>query len=283
MKEPTWTELAEQYWKAGSYDPSLVKWMGSLQPQNREQLLRLVNDYGRDHEHPFANVSKIHSLVGWAHYNFNVFRLTHSLTTSLLLTSLDDEIPRLPFDAFRIDLPNNLVRSRTGLRFIQQIFIHKWEGDEGARLNIDLIYDSGELAFITRPLSELDMSSASSEWTDEAGTCIHILRGLCSFLESKTEDVEIHTRARRFTQKPRLNIFEIGRTVTISPELRKLVASGYSDQIWRLGHRYIVRGHWRNQPYGPGRAERRKTWIEPHWKGPEGAEAWRHVYECQIP
>jgi hypothetical protein len=35
--------------------------------------------------------------------------------------------------------------------------------------------------------------------------------------------------------------------------------------------RWVVRGHWRNQPYGPERALRRLTWIEPHWKGPEGA------------
>jgi len=36
-------------------------------------------------------------------------------------------------------------------------------------------------------------------------------------------------------------------------------------------HRWVVRGHWRQQPWGPGRAYRRPTWINPHPKGPAGA------------
>lgn len=35
--------------------------------------------------------------------------------------------------------------------------------------------------------------------------------------------------------------------------------------------RWFVKGHWRNQPYGPGRAQVRPIWIAPHIKGPEGA------------
>lgn len=34
---------------------------------------------------------------------------------------------------------------------------------------------------------------------------------------------------------------------------------------------YIVRGHWRNQVHGPGRAARKRIWIQPYWKGPEEA------------
>lgn len=36
-------------------------------------------------------------------------------------------------------------------------------------------------------------------------------------------------------------------------------------------HRWVVRGHWRQQPVGPNRSERRPTWIPSHTKGPEGA------------
>lgn len=35
--------------------------------------------------------------------------------------------------------------------------------------------------------------------------------------------------------------------------------------------RWVVRGHWRNQPYGPRRELRRPTWVLPHVKGPDGA------------
>lgn len=36
-------------------------------------------------------------------------------------------------------------------------------------------------------------------------------------------------------------------------------------------HRWVVSGHWRDQPYGPERSLRRKTWIPAYVKGPDGA------------
>ncbi|MCX4543754.1 hypothetical protein [Streptomyces sp. NBC_01565] len=39
----------------------------------------------------------------------------------------------------------------------------------------------------------------------------------------------------------------------------------------RCRHRWVVSGHWRDQPYGPDRALRRKTWIPAYVKGPDGA------------
>lgn len=33
--------------------------------------------------------------------------------------------------------------------------------------------------------------------------------------------------------------------------------------------RWMVRGHWRLQPYGPGRSLRKSRWIDPYVKGPE--------------
>jgi hypothetical protein len=33
-------------------------------------------------------------------------------------------------------------------------------------------------------------------------------------------------------------------------------------------HRWVVGGHWRSQPHGPGGQHRRPTWIAPHIKGP---------------
>lgn len=36
-------------------------------------------------------------------------------------------------------------------------------------------------------------------------------------------------------------------------------------------HRWVVRGHWRQQPWGPRGSLRRPVWILPHVKGPDGA------------
>lgn len=40
-------------------------------------------------------------------------------------------------------------------------------------------------------------------------------------------------------------------------------------RTWR--HRWVVSGHWRQQPYGPRSALRRPTWVEAHVKGPDDA------------
>lgn len=41
---------------------------------------------------------------------------------------------------------------------------------------------------------------------------------------------------------------------------------------WRLDHRIRVRGHFRMQPYGTGRSQRRLQWIAAHFKGPDDGE-----------
>lgn len=55
--------------------------------------------------------------------------------------------------------------------------------------------------------------------------------------------------------------------------LRRLTYTDSSDdsEARQYTHRWIVNGHWRNQPYGPGRTQRRLTYIAPHIKGPADA------------
>lgn len=51
-----------------------------------------------------------------------------------------------------------------------------------------------------------------------------------------------------------------------------VVESNTDHDLKRLSIRFIVRGHWRNQPFGKGSEERKLIWIKPHYKGPEIAE-----------
>ncbi|MFD4921122.1 hypothetical protein ACFWNE_07360 [Streptomyces goshikiensis] len=51
------------------------------------------------------------------------------------------------------------------------------------------------------------------------------------------------------------------------PQAREGEPSG--GRVYR--HRWVVSGHWRDQPHGPERALRRKTWIPAYVKGPDGA------------
>jgi len=47
-------------------------------------------------------------------------------------------------------------------------------------------------------------------------------------------------------------------------------ASGGAADGREWQHRWMVRGHWRMQPWGPNRERVRPVWIAPHLKGPEG-------------
>lgn len=42
--------------------------------------------------------------------------------------------------------------------------------------------------------------------------------------------------------------------------------------------RTLVSGHWRNQAYGAGRSERKRIFIEPHWRGPEYAPVTKKIH-----
>lgn len=54
--------------------------------------------------------------------------------------------------------------------------------------------------------------------------------------------------------------------------LRTISGHGSGESVDREWlHQWIVRGHWRQQPCGPGGKDRRPTWIPPHIKGPEDA------------
>jgi hypothetical protein len=59
-------------------------------------------------------------------------------------------------------------------------------------------------------------------------------------------------------------------------DLRRAYAPDGREETGEAGGRYyrnrwVVRGHWRDQPYGPERAQRRQQWIPAHIKGPDGA------------
>ncbi len=64
--------------------------------------------------------------------------------------------------------------------------------------------------------------------------------------------------------------FRLGSPVEIdfSNEVQSYI-SGERNGVRKS--RWVVRGHWRNQPCGVGRYERRKTWVRPHWAGPNEA------------
>lgn len=69
--------------------------------------------------------------------------------------------------------------------------------------------------------------------------------------------------------------YVIGATSRVpSPEARESPPAGPAREPaegWTMSVKTMVRGHWRQQPVGPGRLQRRTTLVRPHWRGPEDA------------
>lgn len=93
-----------------------------------------------------------------------------------------------------------------------------------------------------------------------------------------------HTRPARKAGVP-VNVWRVSPRLKTPLPLgmaREFLASGEAPpKTFKIGKRFMVRGHWRNQACGKGLSDRRMKWIYPYIKGPEDAEAWSRVYEVK--
>lgn len=94
---------------------------------------------------------------------------------------------------------------------------------------------------------------------------------IVSSREEQARPKETH-RARKLRLDTRVTVIELRRLKGVSRE------QGESMVEW--SHRWVVRGHWRWQACGVGRAERKRIWVAPFVKGPEDKPlvAREHVY-----
>lgn len=68
-------------------------------------------------------------------------------------------------------------------------------------------------------------------------------------------------RRRVQRELPSLRVLDLASGATVE--------SGGDHHTVEWSKRWIVRGHWRLQPYGPERRLRRMRWIDPYVKGPD--------------
>jgi hypothetical protein len=75
--------------------------------------------------------------------------------------------------------------------------------------------------------------------------------------------------------------FRVGRPIKLDGRLKAAIKEGLGGGAsWKLESRFVVRGHWRNQAYGPQFSLHRQKWIEPYYKGPESVtEALERTFE----
>lgn len=114
-----------------------------------------------------------------------------------------------------------------------------------------------------------------------------IVFGALAYLSAVPSAMErsdtVRKKKRKHDDSQEPTRWEAGRTVRISPALVRAARSGDHEVALRLKYRHIVRGHYRDQPHGPKRVERRRIWIAPFWRGPEDGAELVHTYKLDNP
>jgi hypothetical protein len=131
-----------------------------------------------------------------------------------------------------------------------------------------LSLDGSEPIFVGEGGARLDASAISEHsegmWRATLKACWVLMGQTLSSVTDAHIDRATHRRMKRANITPaRVRIITLRRARAVTEE------RGESSREYH--HRWIQRGHWRQQPCGPGSRSRKPTWIAPQLKGPEGA------------
>jgi hypothetical protein len=102
---------------------------------------------------------------------------------------------------------------------------------------------------------------------------------LALYLASEDEETGKPTWSPADKTTGRGKNWNVGGKVKISRDVRdaaREVAAGRAATCPAVKH--IVRGHFRNQACGVGRLERKRLYIKPHWRGPDGTTPHERTY-----
>lgn len=276
----------------------------------------VVEAEGRTPESAARDVMMFHQMsTRWASFGMPVFELTHSLAAMLLLTEeVDDDLTAFapPYPTFCLRLPSNMgFTSGVTQHVLQTSWLHRTEIQGVVGLAVKA---SGRGNYTSESLTVVRPGMKVIDWVDQGvapsddgiqlgAPALHSLQSvrrlLANFSAWVTGNPASLQRSGRWKRAPQQDRPEAGvpstwiagREIKLDRDIvaaaRTLVehesGAAKDGSLWRLKSRYVVRGHWRNQATGPGRQERTRMWIAPHWKGPrDSKEAWSHVYKAAV-
>jgi hypothetical protein len=220
--------------------------------------------------------------------------LDDQLAASLMATDVGlDSIPYIkpPWRAFMIELPPGLLV--LGSRSFQRILV-RYATYEGVP---QWFYSVKELNENEDSEADTGLSTKATteglilgDWGDTGEIEDQLVRvnylvgrlilSLCLALSDPgttlREQKRSKGRGNRFRTPhsvPDTRNFIVGRPITVDcrPAIREYV-EGRNKRAGSISVQVLVRGHWKHQAHGVGRALRKLIHIEPYWKGPEGAK-----------
>lgn len=238
----------------------------------------------------------INTLLAWQDSGCQVFSLKENVLDLLACTAApelneiapmsgdymtDDECRsawNIPYPAFAIELPYATSTPVAGglTEYFSVAVATPFANVETKKADWSLTYLTVE------DVADLKISMANG-----TSAINSLLTNLCLFIneggnKSKASKRIGYDKAAKKADT-KVNIWNVNMTTSTDIPLgiaREYIESGEAPpSTFRIGKRFMVRGHWRNQPCGPANSERVRRWIKPHLKGPDDGEAFTRVYK----
>lgn len=249
----------------------------------------------------------------WAKTGRNVINLTHSLAAALMLTEppkmAEGETLKLPWPVFAISVPSGIipVLHHDKQEWADLIWVYSFLGNHRElgpstpffrwmveKRSMQVWRDRYPYK-IEEPEDEKVYSLFPGEPVpgkeDDLSltAALRLIRNLCSWIEATNSlsgpasVSKKRKKSRKSTESPRPRTWNLGQGFKLQSELRAMAAevalgrTNYAPEGWRVRVRHIVSGHWKMQIYGKNRSLRKRIWVKPYWRGPEGQESWKHL------
>lgn len=279
-------------------DPSTIAYMTAYSPKEYTSLETMGNIRKQKVIRAFSD--------GWMDSGFARIEIGHKLAAALCLTDIPEIVESpwnhwsliIPTDMFSLDLEIQESHIPLGKTKLERLWcvgssIHAVVYRMHPTQLLSTDPEDVRHRYIDAPM--VVVAQEFKDVTSEPMKNLHhllnnLVRGIClSVTDKKQERKGSWGRSTTGSVKKKKNEgpgigerYFIGKPISIDlrEELER-IASGKHRMNSGPKFQFLVRGHFRNQPYGPGREKKRRQWIEPFWKGDEETRVLLRPYEIK--
>ena len=264
-------------------------------------------------------VHEMFAAMRFAYHGSNVFRLSEQLCAALTLTDIDENekaLVKLPYPAIYLKIPRGFVPlycdEETGeVKWTTSVLLNEYvrrDHNDTKGIYVMLCGDNDRDAaaffynegttrkeFVARPMMHCNFEDTVgvNAAPDELNQAFCLVDNFLHWLDAAGKsDVtrepmrKKHKKSKKVRKHGWPTFWIVGKKVRLPQELFDVAKEavrrgkrGPSGAEWKLRMQHVVRGHWKMQAYGPKHSLRKRLWVEPYMRGPEGAVAWSHLYE----
>lgn len=217
----------------------------------------------------------------WVDSGSIIYEISHSLAAMFCMTSAPKiAVERFPHRAFAVKVPREFCPV-VALAGSTDAWILVCE--EGALVSAGHHYTSETLLhhempdfenpkiWIPRVSNETDTDIEEIDRLSRLNVISYrLLYNTIAYINEYRECVSAKTKSAVVSPK----VFAVSqpRDISVSRQFRQAAREVVNSKCLvgvRRAMAHVVRGHWRDQPVGPKRSERRRTWIFPYKRGDE--------------